>query len=115
MIEKLLIPCLLFVVLSPGIFTDMKTSVQNVLVNALLFVASYWIISRAIGLTLTKADLVVPAVLFILLSPGILLSFPPGSDGFFLSGQTSVSAVITHAFVFSLIFAILRKLFPKVY
>lgn len=115
MIEKIIIPCILFQVLSPGVFTNMKTSVQNVLVNALIFVAVYWAISRVLGITMTKADLIVPAVLFILLSPGLLLTLPPGSNGVFRSGQTSISAIITHALVFALIFAFLRKQFPKVY
>jgi len=115
MIEKIIIPCILFQVLSPGVFTDMKTSVLDVLVNALIFVAVYWAISRVLGITMTKADLIVPAVLFILLSPGLLLTLPPGSNGVFRSGQTSISAVITHALVFALIFAFLRKQFPKVY
>ena len=115
MIEKIIIPCILFQVLSPGVFTDMKTSVPDVLVNALIFVAVYWAISRVLGITMTKADLIVPAVLFILLSPGLLLTLPPGSNGVFRSGQTSISAVITHALVFSLIFAFLRKQFPTVY
>ena len=110
MIEKIIIPCILFQVLSPGVFTNMKTSVQNVLVNALIFVAVYWAISRVLGITMTKADLIVPAVLFILLSPGLLLTLPPGSNGVFRSGQTSISAIITHALVFALIFAFLRKL-----
>jgi hypothetical protein len=115
MIEKIIIPFVLFQVLSPGVFTTMKTSVQDVLINALIFVGAYWAIARVLGITLTKADLIVPATLFLLLSPGILLTFPPGSNGFFRSGQTSVAAVITHAVVFAIIFALLRKQFPSVY
>jgi len=116
MIEKIIIPTILFQVLSPGVFTPMKTSVQNVVMNALIFVSVYWVIaSRILGLTLTKADLIVPAVLFILLSPGLLLTIPPGSGGIFMSGQTSIVAVVTHAIVFALIFALLRNTFKSVY
>jgi hypothetical protein len=115
MIEKIVIPCILFQVLSPGVFTTMKTSVQDILINALLFVGVYWAISRVIGVTLTKADLIVPAVLFIILSPGLLLTLPPGPGGVFMSRQTSITAVVIHAVVFTVIFATLRKLFPKVY
>jgi hypothetical protein len=115
MIEKLLIPAGLFFALSPGFFTGMKTSVPSVLLNALILVALYWAIARVLGLTLTKADLIVPAVLFVLLSPGLLLTLPPGSGGVFMSRETSVNAIVVHAIVFTVIFAGLRKAFPKVY
>ena len=115
MIEKIVIPFILFQILSPGVFTTMKTSVQDILINALLFVGIYWSISRVIGITLTKADLIVPAILFILLSPGLLLTLPPGSGGVFMSRQTSVTAIIVHAVVFTAVFSGLRKVFPKFY
>ena len=41
-------------------------------------------------------------VLFIVLSPGVLLTLPPGRRGVFMSGQTSVLAVLVHAVVFYL-------------
>jgi hypothetical protein len=105
----------MFAVLSPGVFTSMKTSVQDVFLNALIFVAAYWAIARIMGVALTKADLVVPAVLFVLLSPGILLTIPPGPGGLIASGETSVSSVAVHTIVFALVFATLRKVFAKVY
>ena len=112
MIEKIIIPYVLFHVLSPGVFTTMKTSVGDVMINALIFIASYWAIARVMGLTLTKADLIIPTVLFILLSPGLLVTIPPGA---FRSGQTSTTAILVHAIVFATIFGLLRKIFPKVY
>lgn len=39
-------------------------------------------------------------LLFFVLSPGVLLTIPPGSRGLFLSGQTSVTAALVHAVVF---------------
>jgi hypothetical protein len=39
-------------------------------------------------------------LLFILLSPGVLLTLPPGSLGVLASGQTSIVAAIIHAAVF---------------
>ena len=39
-------------------------------------------------------------VLFFLLSPGVLLTIPPGSRGLFVSGQTSLLAAAIHAVVF---------------
>jgi len=50
-----------------------------------------------------------------LLSPGLLLTLPPGSGGIFRSGQTSLISVIAHAIVFAVVFALLRRTFPKVY
>jgi hypothetical protein len=40
------------------------------------------------------------AVLFFVLSPGVLLTLPPGSRGVFASGQTSLAAAAVHALVF---------------
>ena len=40
------------------------------------------------------------AILFFVLSPGVLLTLPPGSRGVFGSGQTSVMAAAVHAIVF---------------
>lgn len=39
-------------------------------------------------------------LLFVLLSPGVVLTLPPGSLGVFGSGQTSIAAAIIHAVVF---------------
>lgn len=51
------------------------------------------------------------AVLFVLLSPGVILTLPPGSKGIFFSGQTSLAAAIVHALVFVLILSYCRKYF----
>ncbi len=115
MIEKLLVPCLLFMVLSPGVFTSMKTSVQDVLLNSLIFVAAYWAIARILGISLTVADLIVPALLFLILSPGILLTLPPSNGGIFMSRETSLVSIAAHTVVFFGVFSMLRKLFPQVY
>jgi hypothetical protein len=45
----------------------------------------------------------VSAVLFFVLSPGVLLTLPPGGRGIFMSGQTSVLAALVHAVVFALV------------
>jgi hypothetical protein len=39
-------------------------------------------------------------VLFILLSPGLLLTLPPVGKKIFMSGQTSYVAIFVHALVF---------------
>jgi hypothetical protein len=53
------------------------------------------------------ANILVPVVLFILLTPGVLLALPPGSG---LIVQT-----VTHAVVFGLVYWTLRSVFPQYY
>jgi hypothetical protein len=48
--------------------------------------------------------------LFIILSPGVLLTIPPLSRGLFMSGQTSLMAVVVHAIVFCLAYAYLKPM-----
>ena len=122
---KVIIPTSLFALLSPGMlvelpdqfkkFFTMQTSSHAVLFHALVFLGAYKLIARARGVALRPADLLVPTVLFILLSPGMLLTIPPGSKGLLRSGQTSIAAVAIHAIVFALVFAFLRKNFPQYY
>ncbi len=42
-------------------------------------------------------------LLFVILSPGVLLTIPPCSKGLFMSGQTSLRSVLVHAVVFYLV------------
>ena len=123
--QKIIIPASLFLALSPGIilrtngtkvsFRDGLTGRTAVLFHALVFFLAFSLIAKALGLVLTHADLIVTTTLFIILSPGILLSIPPGSKGLFMSGQTSVQSAVVHAVVFALAFALLRKQFPQYY
>jgi len=53
------------------------------------------------------ANIFVPVILFILLSPGVLLSLPPGSG--------RLTQVVTHAVVFGVVYAGLRSFFPQFY
>lgn len=53
------------------------------------------------------ANVIVPVVLFVLLSPGILLSLPPG--------QSHLVQVLTHAVVFGAVYFGLRTAFPQFY
>lgn len=119
---KILVPAILFALLSPGMllslpsmnFASGRTSVQSVMIHALVFVLAYWALSKSklVDAKLTKYDLIVPAVLFLLLSPGMLLTLPPGG---FMNRSTSVPAVGVHTIVFILLFAFLRKQFPQFY
>ncbi len=48
--------------------------------------------------------------LFIALSPGVLLTIPPGKGKLFVSGKTSLVAVFVHAAVFYLALSFLPRL-----
>ena len=96
-------------------FMNGKTNQMAVLFHALVFFLVYSLIAKAMGLVLTKTDLIVTTTLFIALSPGLLLTLPPGSGGVLRSGQTSIPAALTHAVVFAVVFALLRRQFPQFY
>lgn len=118
---KVLTPAVLFGVLSSGmVFFMQKNGAQSfspvLLVNALIFALVYFLISKyLLKRSLTRADIVVPLLLFVLLTPGVLLTIPPGSRGLFMSGQTSGPAVAVHTLVFALVFSMLRGAFPQYY
>jgi hypothetical protein len=120
---KLIVPSLLFAILSPGLilelptkipfknadaFCSMHTSRMAILFHALVFLIVYKLITTFMGIEVTQADLVVPTVLFLLLSPGMLLTLPPGSG-------TSQVAILVHTVVFAVLFAFLRSSFPQFY
>ena len=123
--QKVAIPAALFMALSPGIlvttagknvkFMNRKTNQMAIFFHALVFFLVYSLVARAMGLVLTNTDLIVTTVLFLALSPGLLLTLPPGSGGVFRSGQTSLAAALTHAIVFAVVFALLRRQFPQFY
>ena len=123
--QKVAIPAALFLSLSPGMllttagksvkYMNRKTSQPAVFFHALVFFLVYSLVAKAMGIVLTKTDLLVTTSLFIALSPGLLLTLPPGSGGVFQSGQTSVPAALTHTIVFAVVFALLRRQFPQFY
>ena len=122
---KVALPAALFLALSPGVllttagkdvkFMNRQTSQMAVLFHALVFLLAFSLAARAMNLVLTQTDLIVTTALFVILSPGILLTLPPGSSGVFTSGQTSLASAVTHTLVFALVFALLRKQFPQFY
>jgi Protein of unknown function (DUF3339) len=122
---KVLTPAILFALLSPGLllalpslrpFPGVRTNLQVTLLHAVVLALVYFVIARyVLRISLRPADLIVPAVLFILLSPGILLTIPPGRKGVFMSGQSSVTAVGVHTIVFALVFAFMRGQFASYY
>ncbi len=118
---KVATPALLFAALSSGMVFFIQKNGQNVfgptlIVNALIFAVLYYAILKfVLKKSLTRADVLVPMILFIILTPGVLLTIPPGSKGLFMSGQTSPAAVAVHTLVYAVLFAFLRKQFPQYY
>ena len=119
--KKVLVPALLFALLSPGLILSLPsmklfsgtTSGASVMIHALVLILALWVAAKSKMLgTTTQADLLVPAFLFILLSPGMLVTIPPGS---IMSGLTSKAAVGVHTIVFAILFALLRSRFPQYY
>jgi hypothetical protein len=47
--------------------------------------------------------MIVPTLLFILLSPGLLLTIPPVGNKLFMTRKTSIPAILVHAFIFGLV------------
>ena len=123
--QKVAIPAALFLALSPGVlvttagksikFMNRKTAPPAVFFHALVFFLVYSLVAKALGLVLTKTDIPVTTALFLALSPGLLLTLPPGSGGVVRSGQTSLPAALTHSIVFAVVFALLRRQFPQFY
>ena len=123
--QKVAIPAALYLALSPGDlltttgkdvkFMSGRTSQMATMFHALVFFLVYSLIAKMMGLVLTKTDLIVTTVLFLALSPGLLLTIPPGSGGLIRSGQTSIAAALTHSVVFAVVFALLRRQFPQFY
>ena len=120
--QKVAIPAALFLALSPGLilktngssvsFGKMGTDKMSIFFHALVFFLVFSLVAKAMGIALTKTDLLVTTTLFIALSPGLLLTMPPGE---FMSGKTSRGAILTHTVAFAVAFALLRKQFPKLY
>lgn len=123
---KVLTPAILFALLTPGLLLALPSlrlapgtgfyGLQTVLIHAIVLALVYYLIaSFVLRISLKPTDLIVPAVLFVLLTPGVLLTLPPGSGGILMSRQSSLPAVGVHALVFALVFATLRGSFPAAY
>jgi hypothetical protein len=108
---KVLVPTLLFAVLSPGFLLSLPPGAGKftvTLVHAAVLSLLYFIIAKyVLKVNLTAADLIVPAVLFVLLSPGVLVTLMPSAGTFM--------PVALHAVIFAVVFAFLRGQFPEYY
>ena len=101
---KVLVPSILFALLSPGLLVD-----YGILLHAIVFVLSFWfVINFGFKFTLTKSDLIITGLLFILLTPGMVLTLPPVGSKIFFSGRTGIGPVVVHTFVFALVWAVIR-------
>jgi hypothetical protein len=111
---KILTPTILFALLTPGLL--LRVGPSPVLVHALVLSLVYYLIARfVLKVSLRPADLIVPAVLFVLLTPGVLLTLPPSTKGIWMSGQSTLLSTGVHALVFALVFSFLRKNFASYY
>jgi hypothetical protein len=54
--------------------------------------------------------LLLATVLFVLLSPGVLLTLPPIGGKIWMSGKTSLVAVLVHAVVFYVLLSMRRQI-----
>ena len=99
---KVLAPAALFAAL------QLAPSRLGVLPRALIVSLALFIVYKyALKRTFTSADLIVPAVLFLLLTPGLLVTLPPGG--------TVMEATAVHTIVFAVVFSIMRTVFAKYY
>ena len=53
------------------------------------------------------ANVIVPVILFIDLTPGLIVALPPG--------QSLLIQTLTHAVVFGVVYSALRQVFPQYY
>ena len=104
---KVLTPALLFALLSPvflfAIPPNSSLFTQVSMHAIILCIINFLIIRYGFKLNVTTADIIVPGVLFTLLTPGVLLSIP----------ENSSTAVGVHSLVFALLWAFLRGQFPE--
>ena len=116
---KVLTPAILFALLSPGLLVYLPPGASRmtaILFHAIVLSLVYFLVAKfVLKVSLRPADLIVPAVLFVLLTPGVLLTLPPGSKGVWMSGQSSLLSVGVHTLVFALVFSFLRKNFANYY
>lgn len=128
-ILKVVVHSLLFMLLQPGFllniypgdkgfFLSEQTGYIAILLHT--FILAFILVAfeerrsldtRNITTQLTKIETrdiipIITILLFVLLSPGLILTIPRESNGIFFSGQTSHLSVIIHSIVFVFIFGI---------
>lgn len=120
--KDVLLPAALFAALSPGAIlalpstsiNSLSTNPKSVFIHALVYLAAIWagskhLLDREAG----EYELIVPVILFVILSPGLLLLLPPGKFGG--SSSISMASIAVHTLVFAFAYAALRVHFPAKY
>jgi hypothetical protein len=107
---KVFVPALVFALLTPGLFISFPPG-RSLLVqagfHAIIFsILNFIIIKYVTKVTVTKADFIMPMILFVLLTPHLLFSIPHG-DG--------IAPIAVHATLFAIMFAAIRGIFPEYY
>ena len=115
---KLLYPTVLGLLINVAlVMMGTAPTLKNVLVAGLIVLPIlYKVLSMAMGLQLKAIDLIIPALIFIVLAPGLLLEIP-AQDALIgiQTGHSSIPASAVHALVGLLLSALLRKQFPQFY
>jgi hypothetical protein len=130
-ILKTIVYSILFLILSPGFLINLypgpkgyllsgETSYVSILIHTLLLAFIIVTLEDKKLLDLKFKNIlthlnriesrelisVVTILLFVLLSPGLLLTIPSGPNGFFLSKETSHLAIFIHTIIFIFVFGI---------
>jgi hypothetical protein len=101
---KVLPPSLLFVVMSSGVVK------YGIAFNALLMIIALTFIFRyVLKITYKPADIIMPALLYGVIQPGNLFVVPAGEP------ESSPTVLVTHTFLFAIMFALIRVQFPSFY
>ena len=87
--------------------------IDPVILSILAFILYYFLINS--NVKKYPANIVMPVLLIVLFTPGLLLTIPPGPGGVFISGESSLTSVSIHASVVGLLFFGLLKFFPQYY
>jgi len=103
--HKVSVPSMLFLSLTPGVLLGVRGT--GVALHAMVFMLVYFLVAKAMRLVLTKTDLAVATLLFVVLSPGLLVAIPQGSGG--------RHTAVVHAALYAIVFALLRRQFPQYY
>jgi hypothetical protein len=114
---KVLVPSVLFALLSPELILAFPPNygfLEQVLFHALIMSILTWFIIKFIfRYTVTVADIIVPATVFILMTPGVILTLPPIGGKFLFSGETGITQIMVHTMIFAVLYASVRGVFPS--
>lgn len=106
---KVLVPTIAFALLNLMHGVGLKHTVIIALILGLIvFVITKYILK----FNITTADIIVPSLLLIILTPGVIITLPPGE---FFSGKSNPLALTVHTLLYAVVYAALRGQFPQYY